>query len=559
VGGQFIARALLAIPTMLVPSGPAGDEPLELSRVDASAYPSVVVDIVTPVALSARPITATMIEVDGAAVQSVNRVDPRDVVVGLVIDDRPGTDSAVVAGSQGAAVELVRNVSDDIEISLGTPSGLRTALTADRGANIARVAGITAGAPAVLPLPDVLAETVAELASSPASDRHAVVVLGGEVAADAARLAPLGDVLAQSGTTLHVLAPEDVTAGALARLAARTGGTLRRAPEMLASMDAVTATISRRYRVTARLAEGGQHRIRLTVDGDRFTARFSAAAAADPPARNPTETETATTLRPAGVAPTTASAVAPTTASPVATTAPAQVAAPTPADGGGLPLRTIGLGVVVLAVVVALGSVAVLLVRSRGGEEDDRDLVVVQRPPVPAGPPKPAVSQPAVTWPAVTQPAVRAPPARSAPAPSPRPRRPLPSPERVLPARRAPVTPSPRRRASEPPPDGPDWIVAGNVRLSPGRGEVWCGNRRVELTPEELGILELLMASGGRGVTRDAIIEAGQLDEADGPDAVDAVVAQVRRKTGVRGQGNVVRKERVVTYFLEGAEPEPEG
>ena len=47
-----------------------------------------------------------------------------------------------------------------------------------------------------------------------------------------------------------------------------------------------------------------------------------------------------------------------------------------------------------------------------------------------------------------------------------------------------------------------------------------------------------MITSGGRGVTRDAIIAAGQLDESDGPDTVDAMVAQVRRKTGVRGRGN---------------------
>jgi hypothetical protein len=563
VGGQIIARALLAIPTMLSPSGPARDEPLEVARVDGSTFPTVVVDIVTPLALSAQTISATMVDVDGLPVESVTPVDPGDVVVGLVIDDRPGTESAVVTGLQGAAVELVRNVSEGIRISLGTPSGLRTALTADRGANIARIAGITSGAPAVLPLPDVLSETVAELASSRASDRHAVVVLGAEVAADAARLAPLGAELAESGTTLHLVAPENVTADALARLATRTGGTVRRVPETLAAMDDVTVTISKRYRVTFRLTAAGDHQIRLTVGDERFSARFSVAAApADPPAPNPTEV--GTTIPAAGAAPVGA---APVTAAPTASTSPAPLAVPPRAGGGGLPLRTIGLGVVALAVVVLLGSVVVLLIRRRDREDD---LEVVQRPAGPAVPPKPAVSPkpaPAPPLPARSTPAPsplgprpgpkRVPPARSTPAPAPLRRRP--TPERVPPARRAEVTPLSRRPGPEPPPDGPEWIVAGDVRLSPARGEVWCGDRRVELSPAELGVLELLMTSGGRGVTRDAIVEAGQLDESDGPDAVDAIVAQVRRKTGVRGRGNVVRKERVVTYFLEGAEPEPEG
>ena len=92
--------------------------------------------------------------------------------------------------------------------------------------------------------------------------------------------------------------------------------------------------------------------------------------------------------------------------------------------------------------------------------------------------------------------------------------------------------------------------------MSPALGEVWCGNRRVELSPPELGILELMISSGGRGVPRDALIAAGQLEER--PEMVDAMLAQVRRKTGVRGHANAIRKERVVTYFLEGAGADPE-
>lgn len=82
-------------------------------------------------------------------------------------------------------------------------------------------------------------------------------------------------------------------------------------------------------------------------------------------------------------------------------------------------------------------------------------------------------------------------------------------------------------------------------------GEVWSGNHQVSLTPAELGVLELLMTNGGRGVTTDAIIAAAGLDE-DSGEVVDpdAIVAQLRRKTGVRGRGQAVRKERVLLYFL---------
>jgi DNA-binding response OmpR family regulator len=82
-------------------------------------------------------------------------------------------------------------------------------------------------------------------------------------------------------------------------------------------------------------------------------------------------------------------------------------------------------------------------------------------------------------------------------------------------------------------------------------GEVWSGDHKVDLTPTELRVLELLITNAEHGVTREALVEAGELDEGGGPDAVDAIVTQVRRKTGIRGRGHAVRKERVVTYFLE--------
>jgi two-component system, OmpR family, response regulator MprA len=101
--------------------------------------------------------------------------------------------------------------------------------------------------------------------------------------------------------------------------------------------------------------------------------------------------------------------------------------------------------------------------------------------------------------------------------------------------------------------DAPEWIVAGELRLSPSRREVWSGDRKVALTDSEFGVLHLLMTAGDQGVTRDAIVKAGRLDEFQGRDAVETILARVRRKAGVRGQGNVLRKERVVTYFLDGA------
>ena len=78
---------------------------------------------------------------------------------------------------------------------------------------------------------------------------------------------------------------------------------------------------------------------------------------------------------------------------------------------------------------------------------------------------------------------------------------------------------------------------------------MWAGNNQVQLTPSELAILELLMTGGNRGVSETDIIGAGGL-EPDGRDIADTL-ARIRRKTGLAGRGQTVRRERVMLYFLD--------
>ena len=279
MGGHPFAAAFWVL---LVPMAPPSAEPIDIVAVDTSALPMVAVDIVAPVRFTAEPVTAEAVDIDGAPVESVTPIDPDDVVVGLVIDDRPDVHPAAVTSSQGAAVELVRNSRDGIEVSLGTPSGLRTALTSDREANIARIAGITAGSPAVVRLPDVITDTIAELAASKATDRHAVVVLGGAVDAADSALAGISDALTGSGTVLHVVAPATADAGALRRMAERSGGQVSTSPGVLSAVDEVTSSISNRYRVVATVSGSGPHRVGLTLDGQQFGADFEVPAATGP-------------------------------------------------------------------------------------------------------------------------------------------------------------------------------------------------------------------------------------------------------------------------------------
>ena len=98
-----------------------------------------------------------------------------------------------------------------------------------------------------------------------------------------------------------------------------------------------------------------------------------------------------------------------------------------------------------------------------------------------------------------------------------------------------------------------DWLTSGDLRMQRSTGQVISHGREVSLTRPELGVLELLLRSGNDGVTPEAIKAAA----GDGAGDPDAIVAQLRRKTGVRGRGQGVRKERVLLYFLgeDGAEP----
>jgi len=116
-----MALGLLALPGLLLaPSG----APLDADVFNASALPSVVIDIVAPRDFAAVDLTAPMVQISSGTVQSLTKVDPTTVAIGLVIDDGPTVTPAALNDSQGAAVELVRSAGDGAQISLSTLSGL---------------------------------------------------------------------------------------------------------------------------------------------------------------------------------------------------------------------------------------------------------------------------------------------------------------------------------------------------------------------------------------------------------------------------------------------------
>jgi hypothetical protein len=352
------AIGLLALPALLVaPSG----TPLDADVFDASALPTVVFDVVAPRDFAAVELTSAMFQVEGGTVTAVTEVDPATVAVSLVIDDSPTLTPAAVNEGQGASVELVRNTGDGTQISLSTPSGMQTALTTDRDANIARISGIVAGSPDVVKLPDLLVDAARRLAAAPLRDRHLVAVLGTTVS-DGPQLQALRDIVIPAGIRLDVVAAPGVEVGPIAGLAVESGGIDPVLPKPVAEIDAVTQAIRDRYRVTATVDGAGEHDVSLAIGGQTFGAELDVPTPPPPPTSAAAPPTTATTAQGAvPAAPTTAAVATPV----AATTTPASTSEP---SGLGRGARIL----IVLLTLVAVAGFGVFFVSNRRAAEAKR-------------------------------------------------------------------------------------------------------------------------------------------------------------------------------------------
>jgi hypothetical protein len=248
---------------------------LAVGPIDTSAFPRISFDVLVPEPLAAVRLRVQMVNFDGATVVSVTAVDPRDVATALVIDDGPTVEAGVLGQLQGASVELVRNLGRGAEIALASPSGLASAFTPSPDANIGRIAAITAGSPAVTPLPSLLTSAIHVLASNPKPDRHAVLLLGEALDPTAEQLEALERAVAISGARLHLILPKGVDASAIASVAETSGGVVASSATIVASIDEVTAAIARRFRVVATVTSRGRHSIALTAKNLRYEAALN--------------------------------------------------------------------------------------------------------------------------------------------------------------------------------------------------------------------------------------------------------------------------------------------
>lgn len=99
-------------------------------------------------------------------------------------------------------------------------------------------------------------------------------------------------------------------------------------------------------------------------------------------------------------------------------------------------------------------------------------------------------------------------------------------------------------------------LTVHNLKLDPASHEVWRGSRKLNLTPREFQILEVLMRRAGRVLSRDAIIESVWGHEVDvEPNTVDVFIGTLRAKVDDAESRHLIRTARGVGFYVSGAEP----
>ena len=97
----------------------------------------------------------------------------------------------------------------------------------------------------------------------------------------------------------------------------------------------------------------------------------------------------------------------------------------------------------------------------------------------------------------------------------------------------------------------PRELVAGDLRLDPGRRAAWRGSETLTLTTREFTILELLMRTPGGVVSREEILEQawGEREEPMS-NTIDVLVGRLRRKLDRPKQPSRIETVRGMGYRL---------
>jgi two-component system response regulator CpxR len=105
------------------------------------------------------------------------------------------------------------------------------------------------------------------------------------------------------------------------------------------------------------------------------------------------------------------------------------------------------------------------------------------------------------------------------------------------------------RRSSRAGAVAPEAMEVNGVRLVPGTREVTCSGMSVDITTTEFDILELMMRSAGRIISRNEMSAAIYRRPASSQDrSLDVHVSHLRKKLGA--MGNLIRTIRGVGYLF---------
>jgi len=106
------------------------------------------------------------------------------------------------------------------------------------------------------------------------------------------------------------------------------------------------------------------------------------------------------------------------------------------------------------------------------------------------------------------------------------------------------------RRARQMPASPPDQMEVNGVRLNPATREVWRGGVRVDVTSAEFDVLDVLMRSAGRVVSRDQLAAVLYQREATPFErSVDVHVSHLRKKLE-RKDRELIRTVRGIGYLF---------
>jgi DNA-binding response OmpR family regulator len=100
-------------------------------------------------------------------------------------------------------------------------------------------------------------------------------------------------------------------------------------------------------------------------------------------------------------------------------------------------------------------------------------------------------------------------------------------------------------------PQGLEGLSVGDLKLYPDRFEVFCGNKKVELTRAEFKILQTLLEKKGEVVKRSTLMDAlAPFGRETVSRAVDVHITKIRKKLGECGK--YIKTVRGVGYKIQG-------